>query len=332
MNFIPTYSQFNPPISAIELTYAEAVTLVNNKGVNEGTTYIITGPFVYYGQGDRVVTVGTSHNTFALQCEGLFVVPNYQNDGNSITYEYALYISNFASGYTIDPNTIYIKTYNTGFRWNPSYEGAGYNIGVIITYGGIHYLIVDDAYFNGDPPPYNSNSYLALPAEPQNYDVEKFGYLIERSSIEYDFKNHWLQKRTDARGNIYQCGYFESQFVSGGIPNYTSFQWGNDKVYSNIMVNSFINCITSLGNVINGNVLTNSAKIDANFINNVSLTNCIFENSVNDLTANSVDYVSKILCTLPEYANRTAALAGNLITGMLYSLPISGDNKITCIV
>lgn len=35
---------------------------------------------------------------------------------------------------------------------------------------------------------------------------------------------------------------------------------------------------------------------------------------------------------IPEYANRTAALAGGLTAGAFYSLPISGDNKVICIV
>lgn len=35
---------------------------------------------------------------------------------------------------------------------------------------------------------------------------------------------------------------------------------------------------------------------------------------------------------MPEYANRTAAIAGGLLSGMQYSLPISGDNKVVCIV
>ena len=35
---------------------------------------------------------------------------------------------------------------------------------------------------------------------------------------------------------------------------------------------------------------------------------------------------------LPEYANRTAALAGGLTAGNFYTLPISGDNKVICIV
>lgn len=35
---------------------------------------------------------------------------------------------------------------------------------------------------------------------------------------------------------------------------------------------------------------------------------------------------------IPEYANRTAALAAGLTTGNLYSLPITGDNKEICIV
>lgn len=35
---------------------------------------------------------------------------------------------------------------------------------------------------------------------------------------------------------------------------------------------------------------------------------------------------------LPQYANRTAALGGGLTAGMIYSLPISGDNKVLCIV
>lgn len=35
---------------------------------------------------------------------------------------------------------------------------------------------------------------------------------------------------------------------------------------------------------------------------------------------------------MPEYANRTAALAGGLTAGKMYSLPIVGDNKIVCIV
>jgi len=36
--------------------------------------------------------------------------------------------------------------------------------------------------------------------------------------------------------------------------------------------------------------------------------------------------------SIPQYANRTAAMAGGLTAGQFYSLPIAGDNKVICIV
>lgn len=39
-----------------------------------------------------------------------------------------------------------------------------------------------------------------------------------------------------------------------------------------------------------------------------------------------------IMPVIPEYANRTAATSAGLTTGMIYKLPISGDNKVLCIV
>ncbi len=50
--------------------------------------------------------------------------------------------------------------------------------------------------------------------------------------------------------------------------------------------------------------------------------------SIFDIRANG----NIIMNSIPEYANRTAAVGGGLTAGMLYSLPISGDNKVICIV
>lgn len=51
---------------------------------------------------------------------------------------------------------------------------------------------------------------------------------------------------------------------------------------------------------------------------------------IQGLTIDINGYIS--LGGVPEYANRTTAMGAGLTAGRLYSLPISGDNKVICIV
>lgn len=120
--------------------------------------------------------------------------------------------------------------------WIGANEGD-YSAGDVVIWNGRHYKYVGGG--DGVTTPETGN-YELLAKSLTN------GYIIEWDSAKYDLGNNWIWQRKCKRGNLWEQSFVGYDTV--GFPM-TSFQWGNNNVYDNSMVNGQIPCLNQTGAV-----------------------------------------------------------------------------------
>lgn len=126
--------------------------------------------------------------------------------------------------------------------WDASLESTMVN-GDVVIWNGNNYQVQSAGSFAGTNPSINALAYFLLPK-----DVRK-GYITEVDFVKYDFVNDSILERSDKRGNI---------ISATGVP---FFQWGNDLVAGNTVLNfAKYDCINNRG-VIQGNTLSGSVTV-----------------------------------------------------------------------
>lgn len=205
----------------IETTYASAQTSKGADALSRGATYYLTDKYIY------LLALGV--NIFDLS--GVYLTRNadFQSNGNytGIT---------IANGFTVNATGT-----NLGV-WTTALAPAS---GDVAIWNNKHWLNITGS--NGATnPSVDGVNWEAV----ANTDVDvanTYGYIYEYDAIEYDFDNDTINRRVDARSN---------DIATNTI---SIFQWGNDNVYSNTVMNeAYFTIQNQLGSVYNNTILSNA--------------------------------------------------------------------------
>jgi hypothetical protein len=200
--------------SLVELTYAEAVDLVDSEGVIEGTKYLVTGVDVELYGGTDVLIHGLLNNQFSTSGYGKFYNPNYGSMsvwGSSATY-------------SIDGLAIY-----GGKVWKNLTGSVG---------------DVDNNPFTLD----NTNWEL------QDDYTNTVHYITVWDQIELGFAEgvFCINSRYDSyRNNYVRVGQLDSdgndRWFFCGVNPIQVFGWGNDNINDCDIKDSYFNCLNIIG-------------------------------------------------------------------------------------
>lgn len=119
----------------------------------------------------------------------------------------------------------------------------GATTGDVAIWNGLHYQVIDESLIDGTDPATNTSAYTLLPITTAN-----MGYILEQDEIEFDFVPDWLQLRSDNRGNRYAYSQeTDTTEFSLGFTAINQFQWGRDATFANLIEESNINSLNSVG-------------------------------------------------------------------------------------
>ncbi len=204
-------------------------------------------------------------------------------------------------------------------------------LGDIVFWNGFHYQLIDDTAIDGTDPAANTTAYLKK-LKGTNANV---GYIRCACDVEYDFRNNWIQKCSDERGNVIT----DPSAISNS--SISLFQFGNDSVYGNIInagsvwgninnrgaISSSVmtgqgNCATDNTNVgVIAGVIIETCILTINKDGGRSISDCSFKNITATIKP-SVDEVN-MSAVLGEYSTFPCTIA---IIG-LTTLDITGANN-----
>lgn len=229
--------------SVVTVTYTEAETLINDYIAGTGVGLVAGTHYKLSDKADKgIVLLAISPSKFALEGQGIFLNPDFQNVGD----------------YSSTP----IPYLSTRGVWSFSLESdPSFDNGSIVFWNGLHYIVIDDGGFDTTDPATNGDAYEILVKSVAN------GYIEEVDFILYDFVNDVILERQDKRGNK----------VANYVNN--SFQWGTDRVANNIISNSAsYTCINQRG-VIIANTLLETVIISTDNTNEGTITGNLFKGS-----------------------------------------------------
>lgn len=223
----------------IPVTRDELLTRIDAETLQIGTWYKITdradiGLFVYAVTTSKVSTHGF----------GVFLNADYQltGDYSDVTEE-----NGFPETYSPDGSPA-----NTLLGIYPATPNAA---GDICIRNGIHYLSKTGVL--GSNPEDDTTNWHEIP---KNATGAAYGYYTEIDYVEYDLTNDWITCRSDKRGNRVSLTKTTADQVFGGEEAHTTFQFGNDGWYGNIVHESVIDALNWTGSMVR-NRLTNTSSI-----------------------------------------------------------------------
>ena len=141
-------------------------------------------------------------------------------------------------------------------------SGFGQQQGVWIGANEGDYSEGDVVIWNGRHYKYSGGGDGATTPETGNYELlaksATNGYIVDWDAAKYDLGNNWIWYRKCKRGNLWEQSY--AGYDTVGFPM-LNFQWGNNLVYDNSIVNGQIPCLNQTGSIYQ-NVTNGEASFD----------------------------------------------------------------------
>ena len=287
--------------SLVELTYAEAVDLVDSGGVIEGTRYLVTGVDPDLWGGTDVLVQGLPDSNLSLSGWGKFYNPRY--DVIEVYYG--------SNSYSIDDLVIY-----GGKVWKNLTGSVGF---------------IDVYLFELDPTNWELQD---------DFDNESH-YVLVWDKVEIGFSGGQvvINSRYDSiRNNYVRVGQLDGggsdRWFFCGVNPLAAFGWGNDSITDCTIKDSYFNCLNIVNSQIYGVEMSNysywfdSTIVDSyveslNFTNesgiyNVwldgsEIRNCKFQNNsymngdFHNTTIEYLDLSNNSYCNILEFWNSTLA-------------------------
>ena len=200
--------------SLVELTYAEAVDLVDSEGVIEGTRYLVTGVDVELYGGTDVLIHGLLNNQFSTSGYGKFYNPNYGS----------MSVWDSSATYSIDGLAIY-----GGKVWKNLTGSVGDVDNNPFTLDNTNWELQDDFT--------NTNHYITV------WDQIELGFAegVFCINSRYDsYRNNYVRVgQLDSDGN--------DRWFFCGVNPLAVFGWGNDNINDCDIKDSYFNCLNIIG-------------------------------------------------------------------------------------
>jgi hypothetical protein len=200
--------------SLVELTYAEAVDLVDSEGVIEGTRYLVTGVDVELYGGTDVLIHGLLNNQFSTSGYGKFYNPNYGS----------MSVWDSSATYSIDGLAIY-----GGKVWKNLTGSVGDVDNNPFTLDNTNWELQDDYT--------NTNHYITV------WDQIELGFAegVFCINSRYDsYRNNYVRVgQLDSDGN--------DRWFFCGVNPIQVFGWGNDNINDCDIKDSYFNCLNIIG-------------------------------------------------------------------------------------
>ena len=201
------------PYESLELTYTQALDLLEAEGVVDGKRYLITGFDVELYGGTDILVSGLPNNQFSTSGYGKFYNPNYGS----------MSVWDSSATYSIDGLAIY-----GGKVWKNLTGTAGTTDTYPLTLDNTNWELQDD-YTNTD-------HYIAV------WDQIELGF------AEGDF---CINSRYDSYRNTYvRVGQLDSgndRWFFCGVNPIAAFGWGNDNINDCDIKDSYFNCLNITG-------------------------------------------------------------------------------------
>ena len=202
------------PYEPLELTYTQALDLLEAEGVVDGKRYLITGFDVELYGGTDILVSGLPNNQFSTSGYGKFYNPNY---GSMSVWDQS-------ATYSIDGLAIY-----GGKVWKNLTGTAGTTDTYPLTLDNTNWELQDD-YTNTD-------HYIAV------WDQIELGFAGGDFCINsrYDsYRNNYVRVgQLDSDGN--------DRWFFCGVNPIAAFGWGNDNINDCDIKDSYFNCLNIIG-------------------------------------------------------------------------------------
>lgn len=278
-------------------------------------------------------------NKFALRASGGFLNPDYQNIGNysGVAGYIGVFNSNEDDLGSLNLGDIIFNSFinkyviSNGINWETDVNAGVWTLekeqdviaaesnGRIFIRNGLHYQVIAWNEINFVGPENNTDAYQLLPKSAPNV-----GYIEEWDDVEYDFDNNWIQSRKDKRGNEVKVDL--NTYGSMNTNPFTAFQWGNNGITANSILNSTLDCLNTSAN-------TDGGRIKANILNSIEIsianTSTVYDFEYNSLSWSctgdlfsfgnltrtySKKTLSPHLSTFDAVINCDTALSGGILT------------------
>ena len=321
----------------IRVTRLQAETLESTNGFVVGVSYTITDADVGLYGGTEVTLLAIEPNKLSLQGSGKFYCPKYDlsvlNNGYGMWTKYmdgtfVTITGTFTNNETVTANNGAIAKFLTiGFlEWiSGDWSGAtsitggtsgatctvsgfvspSYSIGDIVHWGGKSWTNV-----NGNVG--NSTDDYTMNSEWSEISFNDVDYNVFVDEIHYDFGNDMIIYRKDSYGNELES----ILIISSGVRYIKNFKWGcffNDENFyygigNNKILNGHINCINTLGNILNNTLSSNS------YIQNNTLSS---NSRIYNNTLSSNSYIQDNTLSSSRISNNTLSSSSRIQSNTL---------------